>query len=95
MQYGQNILSNYINGRKVYKRSFKKIDGRNLSLYGYKRHDENPLKDAARIFKEHNFQTPIDEIDAASRIVDPIFQGVLYGSREFGKFFKNYTETEW
>jgi NAD(P)-dependent dehydrogenase (short-subunit alcohol dehydrogenase family) len=57
--------------------------------------DENPLKDAARIFKEHNFQTPIDEIDAASRIVDPIFQGVLYGSREFGKFFKNYTETEW
>mgnify|MGYP001030672723 FL=1 len=45
MQYGQNILSNYINGRKVYKRSFKKIDGRNLSLYGYKRHDENPLKE--------------------------------------------------
>ena len=57
--------------------------------------DENPLKDAARIYKEHHFQTPIDEIDAAARIVDPIFQGVLYGSREFGKFFKNYTETEW
>jgi NAD(P)-dependent dehydrogenase (short-subunit alcohol dehydrogenase family) len=57
--------------------------------------DENPLKDAQRIFKDHHFQTPIDEIDAASRIVDPIFQGVLYGAREFGKFWKDYKETEW
>ena len=57
--------------------------------------DENPLKTAQKIFVDHHFQTPIDEVDAAARIVDPIFQGVLYGKREFGKFYKDYKETEW
>lgn len=45
MKHGQNILSNRINGKKVYKRNYKKLDGRNLSLYGYKQHNENPLKE--------------------------------------------------
>merc|ERR1712196_741647 len=34
--------------------------------------DENPLGKAARVAVENNFQTPIDEIDAASRVLDPI-----------------------
>jgi hypothetical protein len=38
--------------------------------------DENPLEKASKIAKNNNFQTPIDEIDAAARILDPIFVGV-------------------
>ena len=34
--------------------------------------DENPIDKAKRIAKTNNFQTPIDEIDAAARIIDPI-----------------------
>ncbi|CAK9021398.1 Uncharacterized protein R665 [Durusdinium trenchii] len=38
--------------------------------------DENPLFTAQRIAEDHNFQTPIDEIDAAARIVDPVLTGL-------------------
>jgi len=34
--------------------------------------DENPLPTAQRIAADHGFQTPIDEIDAAARILDPV-----------------------
>jgi len=33
---------------------------------------ENPLPTAARTAAAHNFQTPIDEIDAAARVLDPV-----------------------
>merc|ERR1719253_2066615 len=36
--------------------------------------DENPLPTASRISAEHNFQSPLDEVDAAARILDPIFR---------------------
>ena len=32
--------------------------------------DENPAEKAARIAADHNFQTPIDEIDAAARVIE-------------------------
>jgi len=57
--------------------------------------DENPLPEAARISKDNNFQTPIDEVDAAARVVDPLVAGVNGGERVFGKFLKDYKETEW
>ena len=34
--------------------------------------DENPLPKAAQIAKDYNFQTPLDEVDAAMRVLDPI-----------------------
>lgn len=34
---------------------------------------EQPVALAQRKTERHNFQTPIDEIDAAARILDPIF----------------------
>lgn len=37
--------------------------------------DENPLEKASRLAKE-GFQTPIDEIDAAARILDPVMLGL-------------------
>jgi len=93
--------------------------------------DENPLEKASKIAATNLFQTPIDEIDAAARVVDPIFVGVeadlererdgtpregkegdAEGSKaikkkkkqkqkhylkkkEYGKFYKDYRETEW
>ena len=38
--------------------------------------DENPLGTAARIAKQHSFQTPIDEEDAAARCVAPVLEGI-------------------
>lgn len=38
--------------------------------------DENPLPTAQRIAASHGFQTPIDEIDAAARILDPVLTGM-------------------
>lgn len=39
--------------------------------------DENPLPTARRIATEHGFQTPIDEIDAAARLLDPVVSGIM------------------
>jgi NAD(P)-dependent dehydrogenase (short-subunit alcohol dehydrogenase family) len=61
--------------------------------------DENPLEKASRIAKQNKFQTPIDEIDAAARILDPIFTGVNNNNngeeKVYGKFLKDYKESEW
>ena len=53
--------------------------------------DENPLERASKTAKVNNFQTPIDEIDAAARILDPI----MTNAQLYGKFLKDYRETEW
>jgi len=60
--------------------------------------DENPLDRANKTAKTNLFQTPIDEIDAAARILDPIFTGVAagrQGEKVTGKFLKDFKETEW
>ena len=57
--------------------------------------DENPLEKASKIAKTNLFQTPIDEIDAAARILDPIFVAINLGEKIYGKFLKDYKETEW
>ncbi|CAK4084510.1 unnamed protein product [Aphanomyces euteiches] len=57
--------------------------------------DENPLEKAHEYAKKANFQTPIDEIDAAARILDPVFVGYNTQQNSFGLFYKDYHETEW
>jgi hypothetical protein len=57
--------------------------------------DENPRERAARTAESHHFQTPIDEVDAAARVLHPVFDGVLTGAPLFGVFLKDYKETEW
>ena len=59
--------------------------------------DENPLEKARKIFEENNFQTPIDEIDAAARILDTVMTGVSMelGTCPYGKFYKDFKESEW
>jgi NAD(P)-dependent dehydrogenase (short-subunit alcohol dehydrogenase family) len=59
--------------------------------------DENPLERASKFAHANHFQTPLDEIDAAARILDPIFSS-LNGEVEtpvWGKFLKDYKETGW
>jgi NAD(P)-dependent dehydrogenase (short-subunit alcohol dehydrogenase family) len=56
--------------------------------------DEKPNHLAADHAARHRFQTPIDEVDAASRILDPVFCG-LVDTPVFGVFLKDYGETEW
>jgi len=41
--------------------------------------DENPLERAIRIKNDHDFATPLDEVDAAARILDPIFSPLKEG----------------
>ncbi len=41
------------------------------------------------------FQTPIDEIDAAARILDPVMVGLNHDELHYGVFFKDYRLTEW
>lgn len=83
---------------------FKVCVSKNCLCYVRWINDENPLEKASKIAKTNLFQTPIDEIDAAARILDPIFVGVnadkdmFDGERsikEYGKFYKDYKETEW
>jgi len=62
--------------------------------------DENPLEMAAATAAASHFQTPIDEVDAAARICDPIFSGLeeWHDSGAVpaaGIFLKDYHETEW
>lgn len=61
--------------------------------------DENPLEKAARLATEQSFQTPIDEEDAAARVLAPVFDGYTdpppTWPPPFGKFFKDYSETDW
>ncbi|KOO33420.1 oxidoreductase [Chrysochromulina tobinii] len=57
--------------------------------------DENPLEKAAATAAHNHFQTPLDEIDAAARILDPILSVVNGGEHVHGKFLKDYRPIEW
>ncbi len=56
--------------------------------------DEDPAAHAARKAEE-GFAPPLDIIDGAARIVDPIFSGVATGSHAWGQFLKDYRPAPW
>ncbi len=56
--------------------------------------DEDPAIHAARK-AEAGFSPPLDIIDGAARIVDPIFVGQLTGEHVWGKFLKDYKPAPW
>jgi NAD(P)-dependent dehydrogenase (short-subunit alcohol dehydrogenase family) len=56
--------------------------------------DEDPAAHAARK-AELGFAPPLDIIDGAARIVDPIFAGTLTGTHVWGQFLKDYKPAPW
>ena len=57
--------------------------------------DEDPVHIAERKTAEHGFRPPLDIVDGAARIVDPIIDGIRTGQHRWGQFLKDYRPTDW
>jgi len=57
--------------------------------------DEDPAAIAERKTEVHGFHPPLDIVDGAARIVDPIISGINSGEHVWGQFLKDYVPTDW
>ncbi len=71
--------------------------------------DEKPIEKAMKHEEKHNFQTPLDEIDAAARVLDPVIgpikslqdsmkegcEGIELVEPPWGHFIKDFMKSEW
>jgi NAD(P)-dependent dehydrogenase (short-subunit alcohol dehydrogenase family) len=57
--------------------------------------DEDPVAIAEQKRAEHRFHPPLDIVDGAARIVDPIIVGANTGRHVWGQFLKDFAPTDW
>ncbi len=57
--------------------------------------DEDPIELAKKKEEVHDFQPPLDIVDGAARVMDPLFDGINRGKHWCGKFLKDYMPTSW
>ena len=57
--------------------------------------DEDPVEIAERKRAEQRFHPPLDSVDGAARIVDPIVTGMNTGQHVWGQFLKDYQPSDW
>jgi NAD(P)-dependent dehydrogenase (short-subunit alcohol dehydrogenase family) len=57
--------------------------------------DEDPVQHAERKITELDFQPPLDIVDGAARVVDPVFEAIRTHTFPYGMFFKDYKPTPW
>ncbi len=57
--------------------------------------DEDPAELAKRKQEEEDFQPPLDIVDGAARVMDPLFDGINTGKHWSGKFLKDYRPISW
>ena len=57
--------------------------------------DEDPAHLSQAKKDMHDFEPPLDIVDGAARLLDPLFSGILTGQHIWGKFLKDYKPSEW
>jgi NAD(P)-dependent dehydrogenase (short-subunit alcohol dehydrogenase family) len=57
--------------------------------------DEDPAELAKKKEELHDFQPPLDIVDGAARVMDPLFDGINTGKHWCGKFLKDYNPISW